>query len=76
MTVQTLKLGREKFVVLKEKDYRQLKAKAAGKPARKRKLTFQERQDAGDVAEAIRRMNDPNEIPIPNEQVRKELGLA
>ena len=29
MTVQTVKLGRERFVLLREKDYRDLKAKAA-----------------------------------------------
>ena len=75
MTVQTVKLGRERFVLLKEKDYRQLKAKALGaKPAvKRRRLTA---QDRGDIAEARRRLADPNEKPIPYEQVRKELGLA
>ena len=57
MTVQTLKLGRERFVLLKEKDYRQLKAKAQAKPARPtRRLTA---QDKGDIAEATRRRNEP-----------------
>jgi hypothetical protein len=28
MTVQTVKLGRERFVLLREKDYRELKPKA------------------------------------------------
>jgi len=74
MTVQTLKLGRERFVLLKEKDYRQLKAKADAKPARKvRKPTFQERQDAGDVAEAKRRAHEP---ALPYSELRKELGLG
>lgn len=77
MTVQTLKLGRERFVLLKEKDYEQLKARAKAASSRKsRKATFQQRQDAGDIAEAVRRLNDPDEKPIPYERVRKELGLV
>jgi hypothetical protein len=75
MAVQTLKLGGKRFVVVPEKDYRDLKAKATqARPARKtRRLTA---QDRGDIAEAKRRLADPNEKPIPYEQVRKELGLA
>lgn len=33
-------------------------------------------EDRLDVEEAERRLADPNEVPIPYEQVRKELGLA
>jgi hypothetical protein len=75
MTVQTVKLGRERFVLLREKDYRQLKAKALGakRVTKRRRLTA---QDRGDIAEARRRLADPNEKPIPYEQVRKELGLV
>jgi hypothetical protein len=74
MTVQTLKVGRERFVLLKEKDYRQLKAKADGHgPSRKRKLTA---QDRGDIAEAKRRMKDRSDEIIPYEEARKRLGLA
>jgi hypothetical protein len=71
MTVQTVKLGRERFVLLREKDYRQLKAKALGaKPASKRRrLTV---QDRGDIAEAKRREHEPS---IPLDVVRKRLGL-
>ncbi len=70
MTIQTVTLGRERYVILREKDYQQLKAQAARKG---RRLTA---QDKGDIAEATRRLNDPKEKPIPYEQVRKELGLA
>ena len=80
MTVQTVKLGRERFVLLREKDYRQLKAKAneakakGAKPAgKRRRLTA---QDRGDVAEAKRRLADPADKEIPYEQARKQLGLA
>jgi len=67
MTVQTLTLGRERFVVLREKDYRQLKARA--KPAGKgRRLTA---QDRGDIAEAKRREHEPS---VPIKAVRKRLG--
>ncbi len=71
MTVQTLKLGRERFVPLKEKDYRQLKAKAAWQEGakRSRKLIA---QDRGDIAEAHRRRNEP---APPYSELRKELGL-
>lgn len=73
MTVQTVKLAGERFVILKEKDYRDLKAKAAARPVRKsRRLTA---QDKGDVAEAKRRMSDPTDKPIPWEQAKQELGL-
>jgi Serine dehydrogenase proteinase len=33
-------------------------------------------EDRLDAEEAKRRLADPNEVPIPYEQVRKELGLA
>ncbi|MGD0390773.1 MAG: hypothetical protein ABSC42_17655 [Tepidisphaeraceae bacterium] len=71
MTVQTVKLGRERFVLLKEKDYRQLKAKAArhDAPRRSRRLAA---QDRGDIAEAHRRRNEP---ALPYSELRKELGL-
>jgi hypothetical protein len=73
MTVQTLKLGRERFVILREKDYRQLKAAQPRPSGKARRLTA---RDKGDIAEAKRRLADPKEVPIPYEQVRKELGLA
>ncbi|HEX4053459.1 MAG TPA: hypothetical protein VHX86_04265 [Tepidisphaeraceae bacterium] len=71
MTVQTVKLGRERFVLLKEKDYRRLKAQVARQdaPKRSRRLTA---QDRGDIAEAHRRRNEPAR---PYSELRKELGL-
>jgi hypothetical protein len=72
MTVQTVKFGRERFVLLREKDYRQLKAKAAlqDAPKRSRRLTS---QDRGDIAEARRRRKEPAH---PYSELRKELGLT
>ena len=37
---------------------------------------LEELEDRLDVEEAERRLADPHEVPIPYEQVRKELGLA
>ena len=37
---------------------------------------LEELEDRLDVEEAERRLADPNEVPIPYEQVRKELRLA
>lgn len=80
MTVQTVKLGRERFVLLREKDYRQLKAKANGAKAqgakpvsKRRRLTA---QDRGDIAEAKRRLADSADKEIPYEEARKQLGLV
>ncbi|HWE96385.1 MAG TPA: hypothetical protein VG269_20650 [Tepidisphaeraceae bacterium] len=73
MTVQTVKLGRDRFVILKEKDYRDLKSKAArskAKPLGKRRLTA---QDKGDIAESRRRLKEPGGSPLA--QVRQRLGL-
>jgi len=71
MTVQVLKLGRERFVLLKEKDYRDLQSKAqAQSTTRRPRLTA---QDRGDIAEAVRRRKEPTR---PYADVRKELGLA
>jgi len=71
MAVQTVKLAGKKFVIVAEKDYRNLKAQAAqARPARKpKRLTAQNR---GDIAESRRRRNEPS---IPLEIVRKRLGL-
>lgn len=57
--------------MLREKDYRDLKAKAAARP----KLTGRRlsAQDRGDIAEALRRRDEPVR---PYAELRKELGLA
>jgi hypothetical protein len=71
MTVQTLKLGRERFVLLKEKDYRQLlKTNAQSRPARKARRPTA--QDLDDVAEAKRREKEPTR---PYAELRRDLGL-
>ena len=80
MTVQTVKLAGKKFVIVAEKDYRDLKAQAAlaangarNGRSKTRRLTA---QDRGDIAEARRRLADPNDKEIPYEVARKQLGLA
>jgi hypothetical protein len=73
MSVQTLKVGGKRFVLLPESEYRKLKAKPAVSkktPSRKRGPS---KQDVGDLAEHRRRMAEPGEVPL--EQVRRRLGL-
>ena len=62
MTVQTIKLGGKRFVIVPERDFRklQLDAEQIG------------RQDRGDIAEAKRREREPS---ISLTQVKKRLGL-
>lgn len=72
MTVQMLKLRGEKFVLLKEKDYRALKARPAAPSRTARKRRRLTAQDKGDIAEATRRRNEPSR---PWSELRKELGL-
>jgi hypothetical protein len=62
MTVQTLRMGGKKFVVIPEREFRRLKKKAE-------ELSTQEK---GDIAEAKRREREPS---VPLESVRKRLGL-
>jgi hypothetical protein len=62
MTVQTLTLGKQKFVVVPEKEFRRLQKKAEEISA----------QDRGDIAEAKRREKEPS---ISLEAVRKRIGL-
>jgi hypothetical protein len=64
MTMQTLTLGKQKFVVVPEKDFRRLQ-KLAEEVCD---------QDRGDVAEATRRKaRGPSR---PYAELRKKLGLA
>jgi hypothetical protein len=73
MTVQTLILKGERYVVIREKDFRSLtKEKSGNKTRRKRRLTA---QDRGDIAEAQRRLADANDRALPYASVRKRLGL-
>jgi hypothetical protein len=62
MSVQTLTMGKRKFVVIPESEFRRLKEKAEEITA----------QDKGDIAEAKRRKREPS---VPLEAVRKRLGL-
>jgi hypothetical protein len=62
MTVQTLTLGKKKFVVLPEKEFRRLQLKAEEIGA----------QDRGDVAESKRREHEPSASLA---SVRKRLGI-
>jgi hypothetical protein len=62
MTVQTIKLGGKRFVIVPEKDFRKLQSDAES--IRK--------QDNGDITEARRREKEPS---IPLSQVKKRLGL-
>ncbi len=62
MQVQTLTLGKRKFVVIPEKEFRRLQRKAEELSA----------QDTGDIAEAKRREREPS---VPLHVVRKRLGL-
>ena len=73
MTVQTVKLGREKFVLLREKDYRQLRAKAESRSSPVTKARRPSPQDRADAAVASRRRH---EAVKPYLQLRKELGLV
>jgi hypothetical protein len=72
MTVQLLKLKGERYVVLHEKDFEQLRRKArnAGNSTRAGRMTA---QDRGDIAEATRRKRGPAR---PYSELRKKLGLA
>jgi hypothetical protein len=80
MSVQTLKVSGRKFVILPESEYRKLQQKAGGPrrigtPARKnsRRAARNTEQEAGDLAEATRRLAEPSR---PYSELRKKLGLA
>jgi len=62
MTVQTVKLGGKRFVIVPEKDFRRLQEKAE-------EISV---QDKGDIAESKRREREPS---VPLAAVRKRLGL-
>lgn len=74
MTIQTLELRGERYVLLREEDFRALSQKAGtGKAPKRRRLSA---QDRGDIAEAIRRLADKNDRAVPYERARQRLGLA
>ena len=64
MAVQTLKLGKRRYVVIPEEDFHRLQAKAEE----------MDKEDRGDVAEAGRRKAEGRSRPYG--ELRKKLGLA
>lgn len=77
MTVQTLKLSGKRFVVVAEKDFRDLQRRAAiDTRSRSRQSSKTDARDRADITLARKRLTDPNDRRIPYEQVRGEPGLA
>jgi hypothetical protein len=73
MAVQTLTLAGKRFVILPEKEYLSLQKKnGSTRKTRRQRMTA---QDRGDVAEAKRRLSNPNLKLIPLAQLQRELGL-
>mgnify|MGYP000579337833 CR=1 FL=1 len=71
MSVATLTLAGKKFVVIPQREYDTLKARANGKgKARSRKPT---KQELGDIAESRRVL--ATEKTIPFSEVRRKLGV-
>jgi hypothetical protein len=66
MTVSTLKIGKQEYVVVPRKDFDQLR----------RKADLLSDEDAADVTESIRRLNDPKEKRIPWSRVKKRAERA
>lgn len=66
MTLSTLKIGRREYVVVPRRDFERIQ----------RKAQLLSDQDAADIAESLRRLNDPKEKRVPWEQVKKHAGLA
>jgi hypothetical protein len=66
MTVQTLKMGKQEFVVIPKRDFDRMQSQAKRQDER-------ERQDAADLALAKRRSK---ESARPYSELRKQLGLA
>jgi hypothetical protein len=74
MTVQTLRLGGRRFVVLPEKEFRLLQRKAQnGTKQRPRRSAA---DDRADTRRSLRRLHDPNDREVPYEEARKRLGLV
>jgi hypothetical protein len=68
-----LNLSGRKFVVLPEREYRQLKAKAAQSTKQSRGKSRSSAQDRGDVAESLRRLSERGRAPA--DQVFRKLGI-
>ena len=63
MTVQTLKVGATKYVVIAKRDYERLQAQAE----------LKDRRNAADVAESKRRKS--RRVSRPYAELRRKLGL-
>lgn len=70
MTVQTLTLGKRKFVVVPETDFRRLQERAADMAAKD-----EDRRDAAILRRRLDEMRRRGEKPTPYVQFRKQLGL-
>jgi len=74
MTIRTLEFKGERYVLIREEDFRALSHKSgAGEAPKRRRLTA---QDRGDIAEALRRLADKNDRAVPYERARRRLRLA
>ncbi len=65
MTHSTLKIGKDEYVVVARKDFERLQ----------RKADLLSDEDAADLAESVRRLNDPREKRVPWDKVKKRAGL-
>jgi len=76
MATQTLILGGKRYVVLPEKEYRALRERSKRSNGSPRRAAHRmTEQDWGDVAEAKRRLANPNRKLIPLSKLKRELGL-
>lgn len=81
MPIGTFRVSGREFVIVPRAEFDRLKkaqpAAKLRKPARHRKppQPSQAEMDAGDVAEARRRLADPTDALIPYERVARKLGL-
>ncbi|HEX3355661.1 MAG TPA: hypothetical protein VHS31_01675 [Tepidisphaeraceae bacterium] len=66
MTLATLKIGKDEYVVVSRKDFERLQ----------RKADLLSDEDAADLEKCSRRLNDPREKRIPWDKVKKRAGLA
>ena len=66
MRLSTFTIGRREYVIVPRKDFDRLRHKAELLPD----------EDAADVAECLRRLNDPREKRVSWDKVKKRAGLA
>jgi hypothetical protein len=77
MTVASIKLAGKRFVIVPEKEFRDLQRRADKAPgASNKRRARSAAQDRADIKLALKRLADPNEKRIPYEQIRKELRLG